>query len=73
MVERAEDGTVRQPGASNLAGSSLTLDRAVRNLVTRQLVGFDEAVAMASVHPMQFMQKPWRTTSVQTREQNHLG
>lgn len=57
MVERAEDGTVRQPGASNLAGSSLTLDRAVRNLVTWQLVGFDEAVAMASVHPMQFMQK----------------
>lgn len=57
MVECAEDGTVRQPGSNNLAGSSLTLDRAVRNLATWKLAHFDEAVAMASVHPLQFMQK----------------
>lgn len=55
-VERAQDGTVRQSGASNLAGSSLTLDQAVRNLVNWNIATFDEAAAMASSHPIQFMQ-----------------
>lgn len=56
-VELAVDGTVRQPGASNLAGSSLTLDQAVRNLVRWNIASFDDAVEMASVHPDKFMQK----------------
>lgn len=55
-VERAQDGKVRQPGASNLAGSSLTLDQAVRNLVNWDIASFDDAAAMASAHPIQFMQ-----------------
>src|SRR5690606_25432739 len=32
-IEHAPDGVVRVPGASNLAGSALTLDEAVRNVV----------------------------------------
>ncbi|MDN8599774.1 amidohydrolase family protein [Citrobacter sp. S2-9] len=56
-VELADDGTVRQPGASNLAGSSLTLDQAVRNLVHWNIASFDEAVEMASAHPGRVMQK----------------
>jgi N-acetylglucosamine-6-phosphate deacetylase len=49
-IERSADGTVREPNATHLAGSSLTLDQAVRNVVTWGLCSFDAAVAMASAH-----------------------
>jgi N-acetylglucosamine-6-phosphate deacetylase len=50
-VERGADGAVREPGAPHLAGSALTLDQAVRNIVNWELASFDDAVAMASNHP----------------------
>ena len=50
VVERHADGTVREPNATHLAGSSLTLDQAVRNVVDWGLCTFDEAVAMAGPH-----------------------
>lgn len=56
QVERGTDGTVRVPGAKNLAGSSLTLDQAVRNLVNWKIASFEQAIEMASAHPNQFMQ-----------------
>jgi N-acetylglucosamine-6-phosphate deacetylase len=56
-VERTDDGTVRLPGASNLAGSSLTLDQAIRNLVNWNIASFEQAIAMASTHPQQLMQR----------------
>ncbi len=49
-VERAADGSVREPGAPMLAGSSLTLDQAVRNVVDWGLCSFEEATAMAGAH-----------------------
>jgi N-acetylglucosamine-6-phosphate deacetylase len=50
-VERSEDGTVRTPGGRYLAGSSLCLDAAVRNLVAWGIAGPEEAMAMASCTP----------------------
>lgn len=49
-VERSEDGVVRVPGASNLAGSALTLDAAVRNVVAWGHATAAEALRMASTN-----------------------
>jgi N-acetylglucosamine-6-phosphate deacetylase len=54
-VERSENGTVRVPGEAMLAGSSLTLDAAVRNLVAWKLASFEEAIDMASLNPHRLM------------------
>jgi N-acetylglucosamine-6-phosphate deacetylase len=50
-IERTEDGTVRLPGTATLAGSALTLDQAVRNIVAWGLADKATAIAMASAHP----------------------
>ncbi|APC10843.1 amidohydrolase family protein [Providencia rettgeri] len=55
-IERTEDGTVRVPGEANLAGSSLTLDQAIRNVVHNQIVSFDDAIRMATVNPRHYLQ-----------------
>jgi N-acetylglucosamine-6-phosphate deacetylase len=54
-VESEADGSVHLPGEALLAGSSLTLDAALRNVVNWGLASFDEAVAMASTHPLRLM------------------
>ncbi len=51
VIERGADGSVRQPGAAHLAGSALTLDQAIRNIVKWKLASFDESIAMAGAHP----------------------
>ena len=50
-VDGDPDGSVRLPGPRTLAGSALTLDRAVRNLVEWRIADWPEAVAMASDAP----------------------
>ncbi len=50
-VERTDDGSVRVPGSAYLAGSSLTLDRAVRNVVAWGCARFEGAIAMAAGNP----------------------
>jgi N-acetylglucosamine-6-phosphate deacetylase len=50
-IEHAPDGSVRVPGTTTLAGSALTLDQAVRNLVAWNLADPETALAMASAHP----------------------
>ena len=50
-IERSADGSVRVPGASVLAGSSLTLDQAVRNVVAWGIARVEDAVRMASSNP----------------------
>ncbi|RKK06062.1 N-acetylglucosamine-6-phosphate deacetylase [Pseudoroseomonas wenyumeiae] len=47
-VERSADGTVRTPGGRYLAGSSLCMDAAVRNLVEWGIATPEEALGMAS-------------------------
>ncbi|MBV9519137.1 MAG: N-acetylglucosamine-6-phosphate deacetylase [Hyphomicrobiales bacterium] len=54
-VERDTDGRVHLPGQPLLAGSSLTLDAAVRNLNNWGLASFEEAVAMGSANPHRLM------------------
>ncbi|HEX6923829.1 MAG TPA: hypothetical protein VF167_00260 [Longimicrobiaceae bacterium] len=51
VVEATPSGRVQVPGQPNLAGSSLTLDRAVVNVATHCGFGFEEAWAMASTTP----------------------
>jgi N-acetylglucosamine-6-phosphate deacetylase len=50
-VERRADGSVRQ-GDGLLAGSALCLDQAVRNLVAWGIATPQQALAMASSHPL---------------------
>ena len=51
-VERDADGTVRVPGTAGLAGSSLCLDQAVRNLVAFGIADAAAAIAAASNNPL---------------------
>jgi N-acetylglucosamine-6-phosphate deacetylase len=50
-VDLTADGSVRQ-GEGLLAGSALCLDQAVRNLVAWGIATADDALAMASRHPL---------------------
>ena len=50
-IERSHDGSVRVPGGATLAGSSLTLDAAVRNLVAWGIADAAAALRMASTAP----------------------
>lgn len=50
-IQHAPDGSVRVPGTTNLAGSALRLDQAVRNLIAWNLTDPATALAMASTHP----------------------
>ncbi len=54
-VRLEENGRVAVPGAPNLAGSSLSLDRAVGNTVRFAGVTLDEALAMASTRPAEYL------------------
>lgn len=47
-IERHDNGMVKNPNGAGLAGSTLCLDQAVRNLVTWNIASFEEAVRMAS-------------------------
>jgi N-acetylglucosamine-6-phosphate deacetylase len=50
-IQHAEDGSVRVPNNTTLAGSALMLDQAVRNVVAWNLADPTTALAMASTHP----------------------
>jgi N-acetylglucosamine-6-phosphate deacetylase len=50
-IQHAHDGSVRVPNTTTLAGSALTLDQAVRNLVAWNLADAHTALAMASNNP----------------------
>ena len=64
-VERNRDGTVHLPGQAVLAGSSLTLDAAVRNVVTWGLASFEEAITMASGNPRRLMAPAFATHQIE--------
>jgi len=54
-VEHGEDGSVRLPGSRILAGSALTLDKAMRNLVEWRIATPDQALRLASDNPRRLM------------------
>ena len=64
VVEHASDGSVRQPGSRHLAGSALTLDAAVRNLVTWDLATPEQAINMASRNPRDLMLSALKAFSI---------
>ena len=51
MVERSADGSVRDIGTPYLAGSSLTMDQGVRNLIEFGLCHFEQAVQLGADNP----------------------
>ena len=53
--ELSEDGRVSLPGTPYLAGSALTMNKAVQNSVRFAGVTLEEAAAMASSNPAQFV------------------
>ena len=55
-IERDQEGAVQVPGAAVLAGSSLTLDQAVRNVVAWGFATEEQAVRMARENPRAVMQ-----------------
>ena len=54
-VRLDEVGRVAIPGASHLAGSALTMERAVANTVRDAGVSLEEALAMASTQPARYL------------------
>ena len=58
LVMVSKDGMVAKPGATCLAGSVLTLDRAVINVTLHCGVMFSQAWAMASSNPAQIAGLP---------------
>jgi N-acetylglucosamine-6-phosphate deacetylase len=60
--ELGADGRVSLPGTPFLAGSSLTLDRAIANTVCFTGLPIEVVISMASVNPARYM----RTTTVDT-------
>lgn len=50
-IEHGTDGSVRLPGSRYLAGSALTLDKAVGNIVRWELASPEEAIRMACDNP----------------------
>jgi N-acetylglucosamine-6-phosphate deacetylase len=68
LVDRSEDGTVSQGDSSGLAGSSLCLDDAVRNLVRWNIATFEQAVEMASTRLLQVLAPVLKAHSVSLAE-----
>jgi N-acetylglucosamine-6-phosphate deacetylase len=57
-----KDGRVSLPGTPYLAGSSLTLDRAIGNMVRFTGLSFDEVIPMASTIPARYLGAATRGT-----------
>jgi N-acetylglucosamine-6-phosphate deacetylase len=54
-VRLDENGRVAVPGQPNLAGSALSMDRAVANTVQFAGVTLEDALAMASTSPAEYL------------------
>jgi N-acetylglucosamine-6-phosphate deacetylase len=54
-VRRGAEPVIRLPGTPYLAGSALTLDRALRNLLAWTELGFDEVFTMARANPARLL------------------
>ncbi|MDD4873039.1 MAG: amidohydrolase family protein [Kiritimatiellae bacterium] len=54
-VEVDANGRVSQPGAQNLAGSSLTMNAAVANTVRFSELSFDDILPLATTQPARYM------------------
>ncbi len=64
-VELRSDDRVTLRGAERLAGSSLRMDRAIANVMSRAGVGLAQAVTMASTNPARVGRVPGRLRALQ--------
>ncbi len=64
-VELRADDRVTLRGADRLAGSSLRMDRAIANVMSRAGVGLAQAVTMASTNPARVGRVPGRLRALQ--------
>jgi N-acetylglucosamine-6-phosphate deacetylase len=64
-VELREDNRVTLRGGDRLAGSSLRMDHAIANVMSRAGVGLAEAVTMASTNPARVGRVPGRLRALQ--------
>ena len=64
-VELREDDRVTLRGGDRLAGSSLRMDRAIANVMSRAGVGLAQAVTMASTNPARVGRVPGRLRALQ--------
>jgi N-acetylglucosamine-6-phosphate deacetylase len=64
-VELREDDRVTLRHADRLAGSSLRMDRAIANVMSRASVGLAQAVTMASTNPARVGRVPGRLRALQ--------
>ncbi len=64
-VELREDDRVTLRGGDRLAGSSLRMDRAIGNVMSRAGVGLAQAVTMASTNPARVGRVPGRLRALQ--------
>ncbi len=65
-VELREDDRVTLRNANRLAGSSLRMDRAIANVMSRAGVGLAQAVTMASTNPARVGRVPGRLRALQS-------
>ena len=69
QVEVNEQGRAAPPGAPHLAGSTLTMDRAVLNVARHCHIPWQEAWAMASTHPADLLElSPPEEVTVRVKE-----
>ncbi|MBE9640591.1 N-acetylglucosamine-6-phosphate deacetylase [Salipiger mangrovisoli] len=59
-VERAADGTVRVPGAPNLAGSSAEMAAMLRNVMIWAGLPLAEALRLCQLNPLRCLEPEWR-------------
>lgn len=64
-VELREDDRVTLRGGERLAGSSLRMDRAIRNVIARAQVSLAQAVTMATTNPARVGRVPGRLRGLQ--------
>jgi N-acetylglucosamine-6-phosphate deacetylase len=65
-IEHGTDGSVRLPGSRYLAGSALTLDKAMSNVVRWNLASPEEALRMACDNPRALLAPAFRAHGLTT-------
>jgi len=71
-IEHGPDGSVRLPGSRYLAGSALTLDKAVGNIVRWGLGSPEEAIRMACDNPRSLLAPALRAHGLPVPPEGHV-
>ncbi|SCZ13952.1 N-acetylglucosamine-6-phosphate deacetylase [Microvirga guangxiensis] len=72
-IEHGTDGSVRLPGSRYLAGSSLTLDKAIGNIVRWGLGSPEEAIQMACDNPRSLLARALRAHGLPIPAVGHVS